>query len=101
MPGVFTSFILVGGGGQGIRPMRNDLRGPFSKSSYGFANITFTPDLLTIKFITKDGEKLHEFTRTPDGTVNITFTTPSDKATTRSVGSITRERSRRRQRRTE
>jgi hypothetical protein len=55
------SFILVGGGGADVRPMRNDTRGPFSKSAHGFASLRFTPMLMTVRFISRHGEVLHAF----------------------------------------
>ena len=90
MPNDLTSYILVGGGGQGIRPMRVDVRGPFSKSSYGFAAINFTPEAMTVRLVSKDGDVLHEFRRTPDRHVEILSTTPSDTAQPRTPLSINR-----------
>lgn len=89
--GYATSFLLVGGGGAGIRPMRNDVRGPFSRSVYGFADLQFTEERATVRYISgTDGTVLHAFTRTKAGKVNVIQTTPSDRATPRTVRSITR-----------
>jgi hypothetical protein len=88
--GFYPSFILVGGGGQHLRPMRVDKRGPFSKSSFGFASMRFTPDEMIVKLISGDGEMLHEFHRTPAGNVKTIETEPSDIATPRTVKSIVR-----------
>lgn len=91
MPNDLSSFILVGGGGQSIRPMRVDVRGPFSKSTYGFAAMTFTPEAMNVRLISKDGDVLHEFRRTPDRHVEILQSEPSDPATQRTIRSITRD----------
>jgi hypothetical protein len=91
MPNMLTSFILVGGGGQGIRPMRVDVRGPFSKSTFGFASIDCTDRDMTVSLISKDGELLHEFRRTPDRHVEVLQSVPSDQAEPRTVKSITRD----------
>jgi tartrate-resistant acid phosphatase type 5 len=91
IPKLLTSLILVGGGGQSLRPMRVDVRGPFSKSTYGFGAINLTKDAMTVRLVNKDGEVLHEFRRTPDRHVEILETTPSDPATPRTIGSITRD----------
>src|SRR5436305_7702317 len=90
MPNCLTSFILVGGGGQGIRPMRVDVRGPFSKSTYGFGAINFTPKAMTVRLISKDGDVVHAFRRNPDRHVEVVETTPSDPATPRTQKSVVR-----------
>ena len=91
IPNTTTSFILVGGGGQGIRPMRVDVRGPFSKSSYGFASLHFSPEAMTVQLISKDLEVLHEFRRTPDRRVEVLESVKSDVATPRTPKSVTRD----------
>jgi hypothetical protein len=90
VPNTLTSFILVGGGGQSIRPMRVDVRGPFSKSTYGFAALNFTPNAMTVRLVSKDGDVLHTFRRTPDRHVEVVETTRSDPATPRTLKSIVR-----------
>ena len=87
------SFLLVGGGGASVRPIRVDAnkRGPFSKSTMGFADINFTPTTATARVVSgTDGSVLHEFTRTKDGKVDIVKAGDSDAATPRTVKSITR-----------
>ena len=88
--GFTPSFVLVGGGGATTRPMRNDKRGPFSKSEHGFAHLTFTPTDITVRLIGHEGQLLHEFTRDKSGEVKVTKTTPSDPAVPRTVRTITR-----------
>jgi hypothetical protein len=90
LPGWSTSFILCGGGGAGIRPMRNDRRGPFSRSLYGFAHLTFTPDSTAVKFIDVSGTVVHAFERTGHDEVRLIQTTGRDPAQPRTVKSITR-----------
>ena len=87
------SFLLVGGGGASVRPIRVDAnkRGPFSKSTVGFADISFTPRTATGRLVSgTDGSVLHEFTRTKDGKVDIVKAGDSDAATPRTIKSITR-----------
>jgi hypothetical protein len=84
------SFVLVGGGGATTRPMRVDRRGPFSKAAYGFASMRLTPQLATVDLIARDGTVLHEFTRTPEGSVAVTQSKASDVAIPRTIRSITR-----------
>lgn len=88
-----TSFILVGGGGATTRPMRVDSRGPWSWSGNGFADVAVADDAMTVRFISaSDGKVVHSFRRTksPSSSVTILSTTPQDRATPRTVKSITR-----------
>lgn len=86
----YCSFLLVGGGGAGIRPMRVDKRGPFSKSAYGFCELTIDATSARVRFLSYKGALLHEFVRLPARKVRVIDTTPSDKAVPRTVKSITR-----------
>lgn len=90
MPGVATSFILVGGGGASTRPMRNDRRGPFSRSVYGFADLQITPEKFTVKFVGRDDVIEHAFERTSSGTVRVIQQGDQDKAVPRTPRSISR-----------
>jgi hypothetical protein len=90
IPGRRTTFLLVGGGGKSIRPMRNDLRGPFSKSSYGFLHLSITRRAILGRFVDNAGETLHVFERRAAGDSRVVQTIGSDKAIPRSVRSVTR-----------
>ncbi len=90
VPGWPMSFVLAGGGGQETKPIRIDQRGPFAKQAYGFAALSFSPYAIDVKLIDSDGSVLHEFRRSKAGTVQVVETSPSDQATTRTVGDITR-----------
>jgi hypothetical protein len=78
IPGVFTSYVISGGGGAKRDAMLRDDRGPYSKSITGFAALDFQPDQVTVHLLAGDGTVLHEFTRTKAGQVNVTLNTPSD-----------------------
>jgi hypothetical protein len=84
------SFLLVGGGGASTRPMRVDKRGPFSKSAFGFADMSFTPSQAIVRLVGLGGVTLHEFTRTHGGKVNVVESVGSDKAVPRTVKDVTR-----------
>jgi hypothetical protein len=88
IPGWTNTFMLVGGGGGKIRPMLVDNRGPFSRSIYGFAHVTVTPEKLVAHYIGETGEELHTFQRTKAGVVAVLSSTPSDKATTKKLKTI-------------
>jgi tartrate-resistant acid phosphatase type 5 len=81
IPGWPVSFVVAGGGGAGTRPMLRDARGPFSVSQHGFAELAFTPGAMSVDLLDPSGTVLHAFTRTPDGRVNVTVNSPSQKAT--------------------
>ena len=94
VPGVTTSFILVGGGGASVRTMRVDRRGPFSRSVYGFADLQVTNETLGVKFHGPDGQVYHSFERTKSGQVTVLKSDPSDVAVPRSPRSINRPETR-------
>jgi tartrate-resistant acid phosphatase type 5 len=71
IPNWFTSFLLVGGGGADTKLMRHDDRGPMSRLTHGFANLTFTGDLATVRYINDEGKTLHLFTRDKSGKVTV------------------------------
>jgi hypothetical protein len=86
-----TSFILCGGGGAGIRPMRNDRRGPFSKSLYGFAHLTFRAELATVRLVDRERRVVHAFSRDREGNIRILDSSASDVAQPRTPRSVTRD----------
>ena len=83
------SFVISGGGGGGRREMLRDNRGPFSRSTLGFADIHFEEQMATVNLVDEKGKTLHAFTRQRDsGEVKTTFNSPSDKATTQPLKTI-------------
>jgi tartrate-resistant acid phosphatase type 5 len=79
------SFILCGGGGAGIRDMKRDNRGPFSRSSYGFVHLRFTDEMAHAKFVDPSLQVLHEFTRTPAGAIELGTPPQVQPAATRPI----------------
>jgi hypothetical protein len=90
VPGFKTSLMLVGGGGASTRPMQNDVRGPFSRSTQGFADLNFTRVRVLVRYVGTDGSVLHAFERTRDGKVTVLETTPSDAAVPLTLKELTR-----------
>jgi hypothetical protein len=78
IPGIFTSYVVSGGGGAKRDAMLRDDRGPFSRSVTGFAAFTITPQTVTVSLIGGDGSVLHSFVRAKAGQVTITQNTASD-----------------------
>jgi len=79
MPGWSTTFLLAGGGGAKIRPMKRNDRGPFTRSLNGFLHLKITTETATGTFVTKDGEIPHQFTRSATGKIEVLSTTGRDK----------------------
>jgi hypothetical protein len=82
------SFVVAGGGGAGNKPMLRDNRGPFSRSTHGFASFRFTPEAATVQLIGADGTIVHEFSRSREGNVTVTLNSPSDPATKHKLKAI-------------
>lgn len=80
IPNWFTSFLLVGGGGADTKLMRHDDRGPLSRLTHGFANLTFTGDSATVRYINDEGKLLHQFTRDKSGRVTVQVEGGEDRA---------------------
>lgn len=79
MPGWPTTFLLAGGGGAKIRPMKRNDRGPFTRSLNGFLHMKITAESATGTFITLTGEIVHQFKRSADGKIEVLSTTGKDK----------------------
>jgi tartrate-resistant acid phosphatase type 5 len=72
LEGLFTSFILSGGGGARIRKLANEKRKmPYGKDLNGFTHLQIQPDALTFTHHGIDGGVLHRFVKKQDGTVVI------------------------------
>ena len=76
-PGLFTSFVVSGGGGAARKAMMRDGRG-YSRCALGFATLSFSDARATVRIIAADGAVLHAFTRDKDGKVAVTTDSPSE-----------------------
>jgi hypothetical protein len=75
------SFVISGGAGGGRRQMLRDNRGPFSKSTLGFAHLRFDAESVTVQLMDENGDVIHAFTRDRQGRVQTISNTASDPAT--------------------
>ena len=83
------SFVISGGGGGGRRQMLRDNRGPFSRSTLGFADLHFDPDAAVVRLLDEKGEPLHVFSRERvSGKTTTLSNSDSDKATTQPLRTI-------------
>jgi len=72
LEGLRTSFVISGGGGAGIRKMRNtDRSTPFGRDVYGFTHIQVLPDRLVFAHHGIEGELLHRFEKRADGSMAV------------------------------
>ena len=61
--------------------MLRDNRGPFSKSTLGFAHLRFDSESVSCQLMDENGDVLHAFTRDRQGKVQTVSNTKSDPAT--------------------
>lgn len=71
LEGQKTSFVVSGGGGARVRPMKNDKRGPFSQSVYGFTHIQLGKERMILRHIDPNGKQLHAFEKHLDGSFKV------------------------------
>lgn len=69
LEGLFTSFVLSGGGGGRIRALKNARTMPYGRDLHGFTHLQIEPEALTFSHHGVDGRVLHRFTKRPDGRV--------------------------------
>jgi tartrate-resistant acid phosphatase type 5 len=79
--GLFTSFVVSGGGGAKRKQMLRDNRGPFSRSVTGFAVMTFDPQQTSVTLLSAEGTVYHAFVRTKAGALTTLSNSPSDTRT--------------------
>jgi tartrate-resistant acid phosphatase type 5 len=70
--GYQPSFIVSGAGGARLYDIRPSERGFSNNRTLGFNHFHVTRDRLDVQFINAEGEQIHAFNRTPDGTVEVT-----------------------------
>jgi 3',5'-cyclic AMP phosphodiesterase CpdA len=62
-----TSFIVSGGGGQNLHPVKPHEREKYLLSGFGFTHIHLTAEAIRLQFIDPDGKRLYGFSRKKDG----------------------------------
>lgn len=63
------SFLLIGGGGAALRPIKSKARGPFAVSAAGFLHLHFTPKNATMNLVDAHARTMHSAERSVDGAV--------------------------------
>lgn len=71
--GHLTSYVGSGGGGANLYPEASAEagRGPFFDEVHGFSHLEVQSNMMTFRHVDTNGNILHAFTKTPDGTVTI------------------------------
>ena len=69
----FTSHVLSGGGGAGIRALKGAAKRamPYGLATHGFSHLALRPDSLVISHHDTAGSLLHRFTKRADGRVEM------------------------------
>ena len=71
LEGKKTSFVLSGGGGARVRPLKNKREMPYGKDIYGFTHLQITSESLEFRHVDANGADLHSFAKAPDHSVKI------------------------------
>ncbi len=71
LDGLFTSFILSGGGGASTRKLDPAREVPYGRDVHGFTHLQVLKDKLIFSHHGTDGGLLHRFTKHPDGRFTI------------------------------
>lgn len=71
LEGKKTSFVLSGGGGARVRPLKNERKMPFGKTIYGFTHLQITSDGLEFRHLDANCGDLHSFAKGLDHSVKI------------------------------
>ncbi|HUZ97399.1 MAG TPA: metallophosphoesterase [Edaphobacter sp.] len=68
-----TSFVLSGGGGADLYPLKIEeaQRGPYAAKVYGFSHLEVTPEKMTLRHLDETGKLIHAFDKMQDGSVKI------------------------------
>ena len=66
-----TSFVVSGGGGARIRPLKSDRRIPYGNNVYGFSHLQVGRERIVLRHIDANGTQVHAFTKLADGTVKL------------------------------
>jgi tartrate-resistant acid phosphatase type 5 len=71
LEGLFTSFILSGGGGANIRKLESDRKIPYGRDIHGFTHLRAEREKLVFSHHDAEGRLLHRFTKLTDGSFQI------------------------------
>ncbi len=71
LEGQKTSFVVSGGGGARVRPMKIQERGPFAKDLYGFTHMQIGKERMVFRHIDPNGKQIHGFEKSPDGSFKV------------------------------
>jgi tartrate-resistant acid phosphatase type 5 len=67
----FTSYVISGAGGAGVRPLQGKRERKFGQNVHGFTHLQVSSEALTFAHHDAEGNMLHRFAKRPDGSVEI------------------------------
>lgn len=71
LEGLFTSFILSGGGGARTRKLDSDRKMPYGRDIHGFTHLRIGREGLTFTHLDAEAKPVHRFTKRLDGTFEV------------------------------
>jgi hypothetical protein len=71
LEGLFTSFILSGGGGARTRKLGSDRKMPYGDDVHGFTHLRVARDELVFTHLDASAKPLHRFTKRTDGAFEV------------------------------
>jgi tartrate-resistant acid phosphatase type 5 len=71
LEGLYTSFVLSGGGGAKTRELESDRKMPYGKDIHGFTHLRVGRETLVFTHIDVEGKPVHRFTKHPDGRFEV------------------------------
>lgn len=68
-----TSFFLSGAGGADLYDLKVQptVRGPYAEKVFGFSHLELTPEQMVLRHVNAEGEVVHAFAKSTDGTVAL------------------------------
>lgn len=67
----FTSYVISGAGGAGVRPLQGKRERKFGRDVHGFTHLQVSSEALTFSHHDTEGKVLHRFAKQADGSVEI------------------------------
>jgi tartrate-resistant acid phosphatase type 5 len=67
----FTSYVISGGGGAMIRKVKDKRQMPFGRMTYGFTQLSVTPEQMRFTHFDNTGAQIHTFAKKLDGSIVI------------------------------
>jgi tartrate-resistant acid phosphatase type 5 len=71
LEGLTTSYVISGGGGARVRPLKREDRRHYAEAIYGFSHLSVTAEKMTLRHLDPNAAQVHAFSRSAAGEVTI------------------------------